>query len=54
VQLEFWVDEGESKEGHHNPKFILEKGDCDLASFIERIRKKEFSLTREDTLDLVD
>jgi hypothetical protein len=41
VQLVFWVDEGESKDGHQYPKFILEKGDCDLASFIESIRKDE-------------
>jgi hypothetical protein len=52
VQIEFWVEEGNSEGGHSYPKFILEKGDCEFASFIECIRKKEISPTKEEILDL--
>jgi hypothetical protein len=52
--LEFWVDKDKSSNGHQYPKFILEKGDCDLASFIESINKKEINPTNEEILDIID
>jgi hypothetical protein len=49
-----WVDEENSNETHPNRIFILEKGDCDLASFIESIRKKEIDPTKEEKFNITE
>jgi hypothetical protein len=54
VDLLYWVEGDESAKGNKYHKFILEKGDCDLASFIESINKKEINPTKEEILDLID